>query len=82
MSYIVNTNIEPKDFIDIRNNLNRNSLPHDLVKKAIDGLMINVSVFEQGKCAGVGRIVGYKALKGMLTDIMVIKEYQTMVSVN
>lgn len=76
MSYIVKTNIEPKDFIDIRNNLNWNSLPYDLVKKAIAGSMINVSVFEHEKCIGVGRIVGDKALKGMLTDIMVIKEYQ------
>ena len=76
MSYIVKTNIEPKDFIDIRNNLNWNSLPYDLVKKAIAGSMINVSVFEHEKCVGVGRIVGDKALKGMLTDIMVIKEYQ------
>ena len=33
MSFIVKTNIDPKDFINIRNNLNWNSLPYDLVKK-------------------------------------------------
>lgn len=76
MSFIVKTNIEPKDFINIRNNLNWNSLPYDLVKRAIDGSMVNISVFEQENCIGVGRIVGDKVLKGMLTDIMVIKECQ------
>ena len=76
MSFIVKTNIEPKDFINIRNNLNWNSLPYDLVKRAIDGSMVNISVFEQENCIGVGRIVGDKVLKGMLTDIMVIKKCQ------
>ena len=76
MNFIVKNNINPKDFINIRNNLNWNNLPYDLVKRAIDGSMVNVSVFEQEKCIGVGRIVGDKVLKGMLTDIMVIKEYQ------
>lgn len=46
MSFIVKTNIEPTDFINIRNNLNWNYLPYDLVKRAIDGSMVNVSVFE------------------------------------
>ena len=38
--------------------------------------MINISVFDNDKCIGVGRIVGDNVLKGMLTDIMVLKEYQ------
>ena len=47
-----------------------------MVEKAINGSMINISVFDNEKCIGVGRIVGDGALKGMLTDIMVLKEYQ------
>ena len=46
MSYIVKTNIEPKDFIDIRNNLNWNSLPYDLV---IDGKVLNENLRKIGK---------------------------------
>ena len=76
MNLIVKDKIETTDFVNIRNNLNWNPLPHDLVKKALDGSMINISVFDQEKCVGVGRIVGDKVLKGMLTDIMVMKEYQ------
>lgn len=37
---------------------------------------VNISVFDKEKCIGIGRIVGDNALKGMLTDIMVLKEYQ------
>lgn len=76
MSFIVKNMIEPKDFVNIRANLNWNYIPYDLVKKAIEGSMVNISVFDNNKCIGVGRIVGDNVLKGMLTDIMVIKEYQ------
>lgn len=76
MNYIVKYNINPDDFINIRENLNWKKLPYDLIQKAIEGSMINVSIFDNNKCIGVGRIVGDKVLKGMLTDIMVIKEYQ------
>lgn len=76
MNFIVKNEIDPIDFINIRNNLKWNSIQYDLVKRAIDGSMINISVFDQDKCVGIGRIVGDKALKGMLTDIMVMKEYQ------
>lgn len=76
MNFKVKKVIEPEDFINIRNNLNWNSIPYDLVERAINGSMINISVFDEEKCIGVGRIVGDNALKGMLTDIMVLKEYQ------
>lgn len=76
MDFKVKNLIVPQDFINIRNNLNWNSIPYDLVKRAINGSMVNISVFDEEKCIGVGRIVGDNALKGMLTDIMVLKEYQ------
>jgi len=38
--------------------------------------VFSISVFDENKCIGVGRIIGDKVLKGMLTDIMVLKEYQ------
>lgn len=76
MNYLVKKNIKPEDFISIRKNLSWNDIPFNLVKRALTGSMINISVFDNKKCVGVGRIVGDGALKGMLTDIMVIKEYQ------
>ena len=76
MGFTVKNKIETIDFVNIRANLNWNYLSHGLVEKAIKGSMINISVFDKDKCIGVGRIVGDNALKGMLTDIMVIKEYQ------
>ena len=77
MNFTVKKEINPKDFVNIRKNLNWNHIPYDLAKKAIEGSMINISVFDNDKCVGIGRIVGDNALKGMLTDIMVLKEYQS-----
>ena len=76
MNYIVKYEIMTDDFVRIRKSLGWNDIPYDLVSKAIAGSMINVSVFDEDKCIGIGRIVGDNALKGMLTDIMVLEEYQ------
>ena len=76
MNYSIKENIKTEDFIRIRKELEWNSIPYELVDKALKGSMINISVFLDDKCIGVGRIVGDSALKGMLTDIMVSKEYQ------
>jgi len=76
MNYTVKYEIMTDDFVRIRKSLGWNDIPYDLVSKAIAGSMINVSVFDEDKCIGIGRIVGDNALKGMLTDIMVLEEYQ------
>ena len=74
--YNIKYDIDYKDFVDIRESVNWNKLNEDQVKRAIDNSMINVSVFDNDKCIGVGRIVGDNVLKGMFTDIMVRDEYQ------
>ena len=71
----VKYDINVDDFINIREDLKWNPIKYDQVKRAIDGSMINVSVFDNGKCVGVGRLVGDGVLKGMLTDIMVLSNY-------
>ena len=76
MNYIIKESINVNDFIKIRKDLEWNEIPYDLVKKALNGSMINISAFDNEKCIGVGRIVGDNALKGMLTDVMVLKGYQ------
>ena len=76
MEYLVKKEIEVKDFVRIREELKWNSIPANLVEKAIKGSMINISIFDNNTCIGIGRIVGDGALKGMLTDIMVSPNYQ------
>ena len=76
MEYLVKKEIEVKDFVRIREELKWNSIPANLVEKAINGSMINISIFDNNTCIGIGRIVGDGALKGMLTDIMVSPNYQ------
>ena len=76
MDFLIKKKIDVNDFIKIWNDLDWNDIPEYLVERAINGSMLNVSVFDKEKCIGVGRIVGDGALKGMLTDIMVLKEYQ------
>lgn len=76
MKYTINNNIEVLDYVKIRESVGWNKIPDLLVQKAINNSMFNVSIFDNNKCIGVGRIVGDNALKGMLTDIMVLPEYQ------
>ena len=76
MEYLTKKEIEVKDFVRIREELKWNSIPANLVEKAINGSMINISIFDNNTCIGMGRIVGDGALKGMLTDIMVSPNYQ------
>jgi len=76
MNYLIKKEIDVDDFARIRQNINWNTIPRNLIEKAIKGSMFNISVFDNDLCIGVGRIVGDGALKGMLTDIMVHKEYQ------
>ena len=75
MNFVVKESIDVNDFMNIRDNLNWNYINSDLVKRAIDGSMFNVSVFDNDVCVGVGRLVGDGCLKGMLTDIMVLDSY-------
>lgn len=76
MEYIVKKRIEVEDFISVRENNKWNSINSKQIEKALNNSMINISVFDEDKCIGIGRIVGDNILKGMLTDIMVLKEYQ------
>lgn len=76
MCYKIQYNINTADFINIRRNVGWNDIPYQLVEKAINNSMISISVFYKKQCIGIGRIVGDNVLKGMLTDIMVLKEYR------
>ena len=77
MDFSIKKTIDVNDFIKIRKDLNWNDISPMLVERAINGSMINISVFDNDRCIGIGRIVGDGALKGMLTDIMVLNEYQS-----
>jgi GNAT superfamily N-acetyltransferase len=76
MEYQVVYDIKTADFISIRKAVAWNEIKESQVTKALAGSMVNVSVFKDDKCIGIGRIVGDHALKGMLTDIMVDPSFQ------
>ena len=73
--YKVIKNINVDDFISIRNELGWKEIKIEQVEKAINNSMVNISIFDEDKCIGIGRVVGDNVLKGMLTDIMVKKDY-------
>ena len=74
--YKVKYFINPEDLVNIRKELGWKEISLKQATKAINNSMINVSVYEGDKCAGIGRIVGDNVYKGMLTDVMTRKEYQ------
>ena len=76
MEYIVKYDIDVSDYQCIRENVGWNFLNQEQVQRALKHSMVNVSVFYQDECVGIGRIVGDSVLKGMITDVMVKKEYQ------
>jgi len=75
-NYEIKYNINADDYMLIREEIGWNKLNIDQVKKALNNSMINISVYVDNQCAGIGRIVGDNVLKGMLTDIMVHPKYQ------
>ena len=68
--------IKQDDFVLIRKSVGWNEISYEQIKKALKNSMYNVSVYEDNKCIGVGRIVGDGILKGMFTDIMVDPNFQ------
>ena len=75
-NYKVTYNIKTEDFESIRASVGWNKINYDQINRALKNSMVNVSVFDNDLCIGVGRIVGDHILKGMLTDVMVRPEYQ------
>jgi len=73
--YKIEKCIDIKDFIQIRHELGWKDIREEQLEKAINNSMVNISIFDKDLCVGVGRVVGDNVLKGMLTDIMVKKEY-------
>lgn len=75
--YKVIKNINVNDFISIRKELGWKEIKKGQVEKAINNSMINISVFDEKLYVSIGRVVGNNTLKGMLTNIMVKKEYHS-----
>jgi len=73
--YKIEKSINAQDFLEIRKELGWNKIKLEQVEKALNNSMINISILDNDLCVGVGRVVGDKTLKGMLTDIMVKKDY-------
>ena len=73
--YKIEEFIKENDFLDIRKELGWKEIKIEQVKKALNNSMFNISIYDNDICVGIGRVVGDNTLKGMLTDIMVKKEY-------
>lgn len=71
----VEKNINVQDFLEIRKELGWKEIRKEQVEKALKNSMVNISVFYNDLCVGIGRVVGDLTLKGMLTDIIVKKDY-------
>ena len=50
--------------------------PHSEVKKALEGTLFLVSVYEDDELIGLGRIVGDGGVTFVVSDIMVDKKFQ------
>ena len=75
MEYKLEHFINAKDYLKLRAENGWNVIKEEQVERAVNNSMFNISVFDNDNCIGVGRIVGDNVLKGMLTDIIVSKEY-------
>lgn len=75
MEYKLEYQINAKDYLKLRDDMGWKPIKEEQVREALKNSMINISVFDEYKCIGMGRIVGDNVLKGMLTDIIVSKEY-------
>lgn len=76
MNYEIRKEIKVSDFIKIRKAVGWNKIDDNQIKEALNNSMINMSVYRNDKCLAIGRIVGDNVLKGMLTDVMVLPDYQ------
>lgn len=68
--------INPNELVTMRKELGWKDVSVEQITKAVNNSMVNVSVYEDEKCIGLGRVVGDNVYKGMLTDIMTKKDYQ------
>ena len=78
MEYKLEHFINAKDYLKLRAENGWNVIKEEQVERAVNNSMFNISVFDNDNCIGIGRIVGDNVLKGMLTDIIVSKEYHGM----
>ena len=76
MKIELTNNITVKDYQDIHLDAGWKMLSDDQVEKALKNSMVVVGAEVDGVVVGMGRLVGDFAIKGLLCDIIVKKEYQ------
>lgn len=76
MKIILKDNVSVKDYQEIHLDAGWKMLSDEQVEKALKNSMVVVGIEVDGKVAGMGRLVGDYAIKGLLCDIIVKKEYQ------
>ena len=76
MKIILKDNVSVKDYQEIHLDAGWKMLSDEQVEKALKNSMVVVGIEVDGKVVGMGRLVGDYAIKGLLCDIIVKKEYQ------
>lgn len=72
----IRNQITPQQLNDMRASVKWRTIPSSQAKKALENSMINVGVFDHEEIIAIGRLVGDKCFKAMLTDIIVKPAYQ------
>jgi predicted GNAT family N-acyltransferase len=65
-----------EEYIQLRENVGWGSMPIKIVEKSFDKTIYGISVYNDNKIIGSGRIVGDGGLCFYIQDIMVLKDFQ------
>ena len=77
MDLIYNKTLPTADeYNKLRENVGWGIMPNDIVEKSFDNTLFGVSVYDNNKIIGTGRIVGDGGLCFYIQDIMVLKDFQ------
>lgn len=76
MEYKIIKDIMPFDFCRIRKIMGWKEIGYKQVEKALKNTMYKVSIEVNNTVVGMGRLVGDYSCKGLLSDIIVLPEYQ------
>lgn len=74
--YTIIKDISSNDFCRIRKALGWKEINYNQVEKALNNTMYKVSVEVNNEVIAIGRLVGDYSCKGVLSDIIVLPEYQ------
>lgn len=73
---LIDNNLEAEDFLRLKVATGFRDRPIELVEKALQNSLFDVTAVSGGKVIGMGRLVGDGAMYWYLQEIIVLPEYQ------